>query len=62
VNHPQEETAPLNKEEIIFFDTLGLGWVVDVRIIMAVFASDLAQETVSERDLWDRIQKQHGQI
>ena len=52
----------MNKEEIIFFDTLGLGWVVDMRIIMEVFSTDLSNEADNEHQLLERIRGQHGQI
>ena len=51
----------MKKEEIIFFDTLGLGWVVDMRIIMEVFSADLNDESVNERQLLEHTLKQNGQ-
>ena len=61
MKRPQEDWASVKKEEIIFFDTLGLGWVVDMRIIMEVFSADLNDEPVNERQLLEHTLKQSGQ-
>ena len=61
MKRPQEDWASVKKEEIIFFDTLGLGWVVDMRIIMEVFSADLNDEPVNEHQLLEHTLKQSGQ-
>jgi hypothetical protein len=33
---------------------LGLGWVVDMRIIKAVFSPDMQEESIRENTIFDR--------
>ena len=51
----------MKKEEIIFFDTLGIGWVVDMHIIMELFSADLNDEPINECRLLEHIHKPRGQ-
>ena len=62
MKRPQEGWTTVKKEEIVFFDTLGIGWVVDMRIIMEVFSADLNDEPVDEHQLLEHIEKQQGQV
>ena len=41
----------MNKKEIIFFDQLGFGWVVDKSIIKMIHSNNLDKEMIVEKTL-----------
>jgi hypothetical protein len=42
---------PMHKQEIIFFDGLGFGWVVDKRVIQMIHESSTNKEVIVEKTL-----------
>jgi hypothetical protein len=46
-------TAAMEKNEIIFFDELGFGWVVDRAFIRKIHANCKDQEVMVEKTLAD---------
>ena len=45
--------AGMNKKEIIFFDQLGFGWVVDKSVVKLIHASNLEKGVIVEKTLAD---------
>jgi len=43
----------MHKKEIIFFDELGFGWVVDKNIIEMIHESSINKEVTIEKNLTD---------
>ena len=43
----------MNRKEIIFFDELGFGWVVDQSIIKKIHASNQNEDVMVEKTLAD---------
>jgi hypothetical protein len=43
----------MNRKEIIFFDELGFGWVVDPSIIKEIHTSSCNEEAIVEKTLAD---------
>jgi hypothetical protein len=44
---------PMHKKEIIFFDVLGFGWVVDKSVIQMIHESSTGKEVIVEKTLSD---------
>ena len=53
----EEVILPMNQNEIIFFDELGFGWVVDKSIIKMIHASSTDQEIIVEKTLADLLRR-----
>jgi len=47
----------MSKEDIIFFDALGFGWVVDAETIRKIAPPDLNEKSLSERRLFDYVHR-----
>jgi hypothetical protein len=45
----------MSKENIIFFEKLGCGWVVDAAVILRITPEHLRGESVSERRLFEHV-------
>ena len=45
----------MKKNEIIFFDQLGFGWVVDEHTLPRIFIGDNRHQRVSESGLFERV-------
>jgi hypothetical protein len=48
---------PMHKQEIIFFDGLGFGWVVDKRVIQMIHESSTNKEVIVEKTLSDLLRR-----
>lgn len=44
---------PMHKKEIIFFDVLGFGWVVDKSVIQMIHESSTGKEVMVKKALAD---------
>ncbi|MBT8339298.1 MAG: hypothetical protein HKP58_13820 [Desulfatitalea sp.] len=47
----------MNKKEIIFFDELGYGWVVDKDIIQLINECSMNKEVIVEKTLADLLRR-----
>lgn len=47
----------MHKNEIIFFDELGFGWVVDKRVIQSIHESSNNKEIIVEKTLADLLRR-----
>lgn len=47
----------MNNKEIIFFDELGFGWVVDKAVIKKIHASNIKDNLVVEKTLADILKR-----
>lgn len=47
----------MNKREIIFFDELGFGWVVDKSVIRAINACTKHEDLIVEKTLADLLRR-----
>jgi len=45
------------KEDIIFFEQLGFGWVVDARVIRSLFGGSHRRRHIADRLLLERVQR-----
>ena len=55
--------SPLSKDqEIVFFDSLGYGWVVDKKTVFELFAGNSSVIQKSENDLMDNLVKAYPSI
>ena len=52
-----EMAALMNKKEIIFFDQLGFGWVVDKAVIKMIHANNVDKGVIVEKTLADLLQQ-----
>lgn len=53
----KEVQLQMNRQEIIFFDELGFGWVVDKSIINMIHANSPHEEIIVERTLADLLRR-----
>jgi hypothetical protein len=47
----------MEKKEIIFFDELGFGWVVDNQVIKKIHAASIREDLIVERTLADLLKR-----
>lgn len=47
----------MNNKEIIFFDELGFGWVVDKAVIKKIHAASIKDELIVEKTLADILKR-----
>ncbi len=47
----------MEKKEIIFFDELGFGWVVDKTIIRQIHANSTVEDIIVEKTLADLLRR-----
>ena len=47
----------MNNEEIIFFDELGFGWVIDKSIIKKMHAAHIKEDLIMEKTLADLLKR-----
>lgn len=47
----------MDRKEIIFFDQLGFGWVVDKKIINLIHESSVNTDTIVEKTLSDLLRR-----
>ena len=47
----------MNKKEIIFFDELGFGWVVEKAIIQMIHDNSSNKEVITEKTLKDLLRR-----
>ena len=52
-----EIQKPMNRKEIIFFDQLGFGWVVDKAVIKMIHANNTDKGMIVEKTLADLLQQ-----
>ncbi len=45
----------MSKEDIIFFDALGCGWIIDAETIKKIAPREMHDQSVSERILFDHV-------
>ena len=59
MREPENKEGPpnMNHQEIIFFDELGFGWVVDKAIINMIHANSSHEEIIIERTLADLLRR-----
>ena len=43
----------MNRKEIIFFDELGFGWIVDKSVIQKIHSGNAEEDTIVEKTLAD---------
>lgn len=48
----------MKKEDIVFFDQLGFGWMVDKDVIRRLFAGPRTRSQVSEQMFFSRLQRE----
>ena len=51
----------MQNEDIVFFDQLGFGWVIDKQALRRLFAGRNARQQISERLLFDRLHREKHQ-
>jgi hypothetical protein len=47
----------MKKKEIVFFDELGFGWVVDRQVMKKIHAASAREELIVERTLADLLRR-----
>jgi hypothetical protein len=47
----------MKKKEIVFFDELGFGWVVDTHVMKKIHAASTRDEMIVERTLADLLRR-----
>ncbi|MDJ0780439.1 MAG: hypothetical protein QNJ22_00635 [Desulfosarcinaceae bacterium] len=47
----------MKKKEIVFFDELGFGWVVDPHVMKKIHAASVKEELIVERTLADLLRR-----
>ena len=53
----KEDYLAMNQREIIFFDELGFGWVVDKAVIHAINACSNREDLIVEKTLADLLRR-----
>ncbi|MFH1981470.1 MAG: hypothetical protein ABIL58_06485 [Pseudomonadota bacterium] len=48
----------MKKEDIVFFDKLGFGWVVDKQVLRSLFVGPDARHQISEHLLFSRVYRE----
>jgi hypothetical protein len=56
-NNAAVDGGEMKKKEIIFFDELGFGWVVDHKVMKKIHAASIREELIVERTLADLLRR-----